>query len=89
MFYVNKAFNFLVSKKVEVNILGWSWYPGGHYGLVKNGRGCSGHRAQKLDLTEQEIDGITDFLQAATNLGKLKVTSINFGWDWSEIGVAT
>ena len=34
------------------------------------------------------INGVNCFLDAYTNSGKLKFTSIIFGWSWSKIGLA-
>ena len=55
---------------------------GGVGGVVKNGCCQSGHRALKLTVSQESIDGMnwwTDFLHAGANSGKLKVDSVIFG----------
>ena len=41
------------------------------------------HSILKLAVSQEETDGIKDFLHHDTNSGKLEVTLIIFGWAWS------
>ena len=50
--------------------------------MVKNGCGQSGGRTLKPAVSEEWLDGRTDFLHVDTNSGKLKVDSMTFGWMW-------
>lgn len=55
--------------------------------MVKNRTGYSGLRTLKLAVSQDGINGITDFLHGDAILGKLKVTVIIIGWVWSKIVV--
>ena len=51
-------------------------------GIVKNGRGQTGHGTVKL-----AVSGIMVFLHVGTNSGKLRVDSMIFVWAWSKMAV--
>ena len=56
---------------------------------VKNGCGYLGHGTLDLAASKKWVDGINWFLHVVTDLGKLKVISIIFGWEGWEMGVVT
>ena len=60
-------------------------------GRGKNGRNFIGHGTLKSVVSQEWIDELKDWidlLYADANLGKLNVTLIIIGWDWSKMGVA-
>ena len=57
--------------------------------MFKNWCGQSGGRTQKLTLSEELIDGRTDFMHIDKNSQRFKVDEIFFGWSWSKMGVAS
>ena len=56
-------------------------------GVVRNVYDDSGCGTLKLTVSEELIDGKTDFLHAITNSGKPQVTSMIFGCDWSKMAM--
>ena len=48
--------------------------------MVTNGCGHS-------TLSQNQTDRVNSFLDTDTNVRKLKVTKIIFGWAWSKIGM--
>ena len=54
--------------------------------MVKNGCGQSSHGTLKVTVSEKlNISNRLVSLHAGTNLGKLKVDSMIFGWVWSKM----
>ena len=56
-------------------------------GVVRNVYDDSGCGTLKLTVSEELIDGKTDFLHAITNSGKPQVTSMIFGCEWSKMAM--
>ena len=58
-------------------------------GMVKNECGQSGDRALKLNVSEEWVDGITDFLHVGTDSQRLNANQIFFRRARSKVNMAS
>ena len=58
-------------------------------GMVKNECGQSGDRALKLNVSEEWVDGMTDFLHVGADSQRLNANQEFFRRAWSKVNVAS